>query len=125
MQLISAIYSILTFIASILLIGKADEIDGIITFVFSPVILHKVVFSKRRYILMPIAIVASMIFISPLFVIAALIWHFIFSISLAKAFGETIVYGIFLAILPGISMIILGFGKSEYEGPVNLFSFLG
>lgn|GEM_PF-6269114 len=82
--------------------------------------LHTAVFGEGKgwYCLLPFLITILSIFY-PLIALLLLLWHIIFSFALAKAFGETKVFALILIFLPLIGMIILGWNKSEYYGPVE------
>ena len=127
MALTTIAYIILSYVATIILIVKADEYYGIYSIILAPVTFHRIVFGSGFYILIPFILSALYVFLSDLFVIGILIWHVIFAISLAKAYSSstiiTVVSAISLLIFPGISWIILGFVGGPYQGPVNLIWF--
>ena len=117
--IVAAVY----FISSCILIAKAGEIESRAAIVFAPVTIHRLVFGQNRYFVIPFLLII-LSFFNPWFLVGLVVWHIIFSISLARAYGETVLFGILVALLPGLGMIVLAFGKSDYVGPVDLFFFL-
>ena len=127
MQILGIIIAIISFVAMLKLLEKANELDGTLSVLFAPVFLHRAVFGSALYILAPVVIICVGIFLNISFLLLTVLvfaWHFIFSVSLAKAYGKSFFYGILLFIFPGISMIFLGFGNSQYQGYVDLLWFL-
>ena len=89
-------------------------------------LLYRAVFGSGLFLLLAVAISFALAalahMVNPLFIFLLLIyyllWHIVFSISLAKAFDETKVFALFLIFLPGIGRLILAYNGSKYQGPV-------
>ncbi|MCL2456174.1 MAG: hypothetical protein FWD19_01340 [Defluviitaleaceae bacterium] len=127
-NIIVNLYYVVSILAMMLLCYKAkgDFAYDIRTLGFMPVTFHRLVFGSGFMILIPIAIyIVGIFFLSVEILIVLLIfWHFYYSLSTASAYGTTILLAMILLFLPGIGMIILGFGKSEYQGPSGLLGFV-
>lgn|GEM_PF-5234424 len=103
-------------------------------FIYSPMIsiypvyffwlLHKSVFGSGWYLIVPIAIGLAILFLNPIFLIAAVIWYIFSSITTTIAFGETVVFGIFAMIFPliAIGLILLMISQfTTFEHTTMLF----
>ena len=122
------VYPTVSAAAIVGILRKVGADDGCLTFLLMPIVIHKIVFGNAWYTLAPIAsIILGVILFqldSPLASLPVWVWHFIFSMSLARAFGKSILFGIFTVFSFNIAWLILAFGGSEYEGHVDLFGFL-
>ena len=112
------------YLGALLIVIKAGEYDGAVSFLISPINLYYIIFGSRLYFIIPVILIISYYLFSPWLSIALLIWHIIYSISLAKAFGMSILAGIIFIFFPILSMLYVGLFK-EYEGEVDLLFFLG
>ena len=116
------IVAMLNFLAAFVLLYKAEEYYSIRQLIV-PVMfnwgLHEVALGSGWYLFLPFLLIV-LVYFHLLFLVAVLIWHILFSIALASAYGETKFFGIILILLPVIGMIILGLRDSHYQGPVGL-----
>ena len=127
MELLGLAYGIISFVAYVLLIMKADSYDSVWSVIFAPITIHRIVLGRGRYILVPIVLSILPIIMPPfalLFNIVLIIWYILFAIALGEAFGRSKLFKAFLVFLPGISTIVLAFSFVEYQGNVNLFYWL-
>ena len=122
---IGHIFWLLQAASAVLLVFKAGEYDEVITaLIFSPVILHKIVFGSGFFVLIPLSL-GVMVFLSPWFLVALVAWQLLYAVCLGKAFDAGLALTLFLIFVPGISTIVLAFSnKHEYVGPVDILFFL-
>lgn len=123
------IWYIFLMIASWKMFQKAGE-DGwkALIPVYNGYILYKISWKANVFWILAVATVLSQILLSrsiamPLALIgmllniAAIVITCIDSFKLSKAFGHGIGFGLGLIFLNPVFMMILGYGKSEYQGP--------
>jgi hypothetical protein len=112
-----------------ILVFKAEGFYGfsesLAVIFLGPFILYRIIFGRRRYILIPVVAVVLTMFVSPWFIIAVVAWHVLYSICLGKAYDASVLFISFLIFVPGISVIVLAFSnKYDYQGPVSVLFFL-
>jgi len=135
MEFIPYIWAIVQFIATIKLIHIADPDAEILDYLLSGITIHRIVLGSGWWILVPSGISVFLYYLllfapDPYIIIGTVIgllfWHILFSLAMARVYGMSIFYGIFLVILPGISTVMMAFfGKVDYYGSTRLFSFRG
>ena len=131
MEILTTVYLISNFIATVVLIVKADEFNSIYDVILAPYTICRIVIGRARYLLF-VQIIAIGIGISGFWAAAyifVLVWLIVFALSLARVWSSSVVFtlcfGIFILVLPGIAIVVLAFlPKPPLISHVSLMWFL-